>query len=160
MYGMLTGSRVADMGQASPGFQAARDIMRRTAPLRTVDVPAGPYGPAFSPRQPAPPPRLGPAWTDVPEYRSPAAGPIPPADEPLYYGMPHVGPVQGGYVSPTPPMTREEVLEAEEEEILRRIQELEGEIWRETVRGPTARAGGRVLFPVPAGGGMTAFPGM
>lgn len=149
MYGMLTGSRVADMGQGSPGFQAARDIMRRTAPLPTVDVPAGPYAPAFPPRQPAPPPRLGPAWTDVPEYRPPAPGPIPKADEPLYYGMPHVGPTPGGYLPPG--LSRDEAIELEERAIERDILELRRRIWERTVVGPTAFA--------PAGGGMVAFPG-
>lgn len=153
MNGMLTGSRVADLGQASPAFQAARDIMRRTAPLPgqapgPVDVPMAPYAPTYAPRRPqAPsaPPRLGPAWTDVPEYRPP----IPPADEPLYYGMPHVGPIPGGYLAPG--LTREEAMDLEERLIERDILELRRKIWEREALGPTAFA--------PAGGGMVAFPG-
>ena len=135
---MLMGSRVADLGQPL------------RLPQEPVDVPAGAYAPALAPREPY----RGLRWTDVPELRTPP--PPPPAAPVLgpgdleFYPPPHFGAAPGGYIPPTSPMTRQQMIERGEKDIIEQLRQLEREIWLKTVPGPTTR----VSVPLPAGGGM------
>ena len=132
---MLTGSRVADLGQPL------------RPPQEPVDVPAGHYAPAFAPREPY----RGLRWTDVPQVRPPPPpAPVLGPGDLEFYPPPHFGAAPGGYIPSTSPMTREQVIEEEEKEIIEQLRQLERQIWEKTVRGPTAR----VSVPLPAGGGM------
>lgn len=71
---------------------------------------------------------------------------------------PHYGAAPGGYVPP-PPLTRQEALDLEGEELMREIEKFRGELWWGEVEGPTAGRRLPALPLYPAGGGM-AFTGV
>jgi len=150
--GTLSGFGLGQRGLPGPmPPPSAKDIMLLTAPMRTIDVPSGPYQPAYPPRlqpQPAQPGRR--TWEDVPRVPLPPQAPVPaplvPESLPFHFGT-----APGGYMPPTSPMTREEVEEEEWRSLQRQLQDVEGELWRQTRRGPTTR----LQVPLPAGGGTT-----